>query len=213
MPCPDHGYPCPGSPGRLGEARERYELDALPWQGPRLGLDELQKPGETPGVVGSQGSTPETCQNYAGELQGARTVGCQVTASFGPGTGSNSSCLPRSAGPRAGTPARPAAWWAACRRGRPSAPQGAAGRSEGPWGWSAHSVPGREEMERSLGAVAQLGLEPCPAGGTGGWHRAVGAQGDRAMPRLEFNSLSCLAQSWGAGLGSSPSVSPFSRCP
>ncbi|NXL52242.1 NPT2A protein, partial [Podilymbus podiceps] len=44
VPCPDHGFPCPGSPGRLGEGRERYELDVLPWQGPRLGLDELQKP-------------------------------------------------------------------------------------------------------------------------------------------------------------------------
>ncbi|NWQ93283.1 NPT2A protein, partial [Burhinus bistriatus] len=44
VPCPDHGFPCPGSPGRLGEGRERYELDMLPWQGPRLGLDELQKP-------------------------------------------------------------------------------------------------------------------------------------------------------------------------
>ncbi|NXJ66502.1 NPT2A protein, partial [Rostratula benghalensis] len=44
VPCPDYGFPCPGSPGRLGEGRERYELDVLPWQGPRLGLDELQKP-------------------------------------------------------------------------------------------------------------------------------------------------------------------------
>ncbi|NXF29242.1 NPT2A protein, partial [Nyctibius bracteatus] len=44
VPCPDHGFPCPGSPGRLHEGRERYELEALPWQGPRLGLDELQKP-------------------------------------------------------------------------------------------------------------------------------------------------------------------------
>lgn len=44
--CPDHGFLCPGSPGRLVESRERYELDALPWQGPRLGLEELQKPGE-----------------------------------------------------------------------------------------------------------------------------------------------------------------------
>ncbi|NXG53768.1 NPT2A protein, partial [Psilopogon haemacephalus] len=44
VPCPDHGYPCPGSPGRMGEGRERYELDVLPWQGPRLGLEELQKP-------------------------------------------------------------------------------------------------------------------------------------------------------------------------
>ncbi|XP_030314811.1 sodium-dependent phosphate transport protein 2A isoform X2 [Calypte anna] len=44
VPCPDHGFSCPGSPGRLGEGRERYELEALPWQGPRLGLDELQKP-------------------------------------------------------------------------------------------------------------------------------------------------------------------------
>ncbi|NXY26849.1 NPT2A protein, partial [Atrichornis clamosus] len=44
VPCPDHGFPCPGSPGRLREGRERYELDALSWQGPRLGLDELQKP-------------------------------------------------------------------------------------------------------------------------------------------------------------------------
>ncbi|NXS70190.1 NPT2A protein, partial [Pandion haliaetus] len=44
VPCPDHGFPCPGSPGRLREGRERYELDTLPWQGPRLGLDELQKP-------------------------------------------------------------------------------------------------------------------------------------------------------------------------
>ncbi|NXK90924.1 NPT2A protein, partial [Formicarius rufipectus] len=44
VPCPDHGFPCPGSPGRLREGRERYELDVLPWQGPRLGLDELQKP-------------------------------------------------------------------------------------------------------------------------------------------------------------------------
>ncbi|NXY50087.1 NPT2A protein, partial [Ceuthmochares aereus] len=44
VPCPDHGFPCPGSPGRLREGRERYELDALPWQGPCLGLDELQKP-------------------------------------------------------------------------------------------------------------------------------------------------------------------------
>ncbi|KAF1486710.1 Sodium-dependent phosphate transport protein 2A, partial [Pygoscelis antarcticus] len=44
VPCPDHGFPCPGSPGRLGEGRERYELEVLPWQGPRLGLDELQKP-------------------------------------------------------------------------------------------------------------------------------------------------------------------------
>ncbi|KAF1605971.1 Sodium-dependent phosphate transport protein 2A, partial [Eudyptes chrysolophus] len=44
VPCPDHGFPCPGSPGRLGEGKERYELEALPWQGPRLGLDELQKP-------------------------------------------------------------------------------------------------------------------------------------------------------------------------
>ncbi|NWQ84274.1 NPT2A protein, partial [Columbina picui] len=44
VPCPDHGFPCPGSPGRLGESRERYELDVLPWQGPRLGLEELQKP-------------------------------------------------------------------------------------------------------------------------------------------------------------------------
>uniref|UniRef100_A0A8C2TD06 Sodium-dependent phosphate transport protein 2A n=1 Tax=Coturnix japonica TaxID=93934 RepID=A0A8C2TD06_COTJA len=42
--CPDHGFLCPGSPGRLVESRERYELDALPWQGPRLGLEELQKP-------------------------------------------------------------------------------------------------------------------------------------------------------------------------
>ncbi|NXU80037.1 NPT2A protein, partial [Oreotrochilus melanogaster] len=44
VPCPDHGFSCPSSPGRLGEGRERYELEALPWQGPRLGLDELQKP-------------------------------------------------------------------------------------------------------------------------------------------------------------------------
>ncbi|NXX14958.1 NPT2A protein, partial [Podargus strigoides] len=44
VPCPDHGFPCPGSPGRLGDSRERYELEALPWQGPHLGLDELQKP-------------------------------------------------------------------------------------------------------------------------------------------------------------------------
>ncbi|NXA64064.1 NPT2A protein, partial [Mohoua ochrocephala] len=43
VPCPDHGFPCPGSPGRLREGRERYELDALSWQGHRLGLDELQK--------------------------------------------------------------------------------------------------------------------------------------------------------------------------
>uniref|UniRef100_U3IUQ2 Sodium-dependent phosphate transport protein 2A n=1 Tax=Anas platyrhynchos platyrhynchos TaxID=8840 RepID=U3IUQ2_ANAPP len=42
--CPDHGFLCPGSPGRLVEGMERYELDALPWQGPRLGLEELQKP-------------------------------------------------------------------------------------------------------------------------------------------------------------------------
>ncbi|NXE54280.1 NPT2A protein, partial [Casuarius casuarius] len=45
---PDHGFLCPGSPGRLVEGMERYELDALParpWQGPRLPLDELQKPG------------------------------------------------------------------------------------------------------------------------------------------------------------------------
>ncbi|NWV20409.1 NPT2A protein, partial [Origma solitaria] len=44
VPCPDHGFPCPGSPGCLREGRERYELDALSWQGPRLGLEELQKP-------------------------------------------------------------------------------------------------------------------------------------------------------------------------
>uniref|UniRef100_A0A672UT07 Sodium-dependent phosphate transport protein 2A n=1 Tax=Strigops habroptila TaxID=2489341 RepID=A0A672UT07_STRHB len=44
VPCPDHGFLCPGSPGRLREGRERYELDTLPWQGPRLALDELQKP-------------------------------------------------------------------------------------------------------------------------------------------------------------------------
>ncbi|XP_068815853.1 sodium-dependent phosphate transport protein 2A isoform X3 [Struthio camelus] len=45
---PDHGFLCPGSPGRLMEGMERYELDALParpWQGPRLPSDELQKPG------------------------------------------------------------------------------------------------------------------------------------------------------------------------
>lgn len=54
VPCPDHGFPCPGSPGRLGESRERYELDVLPWQGPRLGLEELQRPGETPWVVGTK---------------------------------------------------------------------------------------------------------------------------------------------------------------
>lgn len=52
MPCPDHGFSCPGSPGRLPEGRERYELDALSWQGHRLGLDELQRPGETLWVVG-----------------------------------------------------------------------------------------------------------------------------------------------------------------
>lgn len=57
VPCPDHGFPCPGSPGRLREGRERYELDALSWQGHRLGLDELQKPGETPQVVGVSHST------------------------------------------------------------------------------------------------------------------------------------------------------------
>ncbi|NWX93920.1 NPT2A protein, partial [Nothoprocta pentlandii] len=48
VPHPEHGCLCPGSPGRLVEAMERYELDALParpWQGPRLPLDELQKPG------------------------------------------------------------------------------------------------------------------------------------------------------------------------
>ncbi|NXK63131.1 NPT2A protein, partial [Sylvietta virens] len=44
VPCPDHGFACPGSPGRLREGRERYELDALPWQGRCLGLDELQRP-------------------------------------------------------------------------------------------------------------------------------------------------------------------------
>ncbi|XP_010000390.1 PREDICTED: sodium-dependent phosphate transport protein 2A [Chaetura pelagica] len=44
VPCPDHGFPCPGSPGRLREGRERYELEALPWQGTLVGLDELQKP-------------------------------------------------------------------------------------------------------------------------------------------------------------------------
>ncbi|CAN8190041.1 unnamed protein product [Coccothraustes coccothraustes] len=44
VPCPEHGFPCPGSPGRLREGRERYELDALSWQGHRLGLDELQRP-------------------------------------------------------------------------------------------------------------------------------------------------------------------------
>ncbi|NXS05668.1 NPT2A protein, partial [Oxylabes madagascariensis] len=41
VPCPDHGFPCPGSPGRLREGRE---LDVLSWQGHRLGLDELQRP-------------------------------------------------------------------------------------------------------------------------------------------------------------------------
>ncbi|NXR95541.1 NPT2A protein, partial [Hypocryptadius cinnamomeus] len=44
VPCPEHGFPCPGSPGRRREGRERYELDALSWQGHRLGLDELQRP-------------------------------------------------------------------------------------------------------------------------------------------------------------------------
>ncbi|NXA32113.1 NPT2A protein, partial [Eudromia elegans] len=42
---PEHGYLCPGSPGRLAEGMERYELDALPWPAPRLPLDERQKPG------------------------------------------------------------------------------------------------------------------------------------------------------------------------
>ncbi|NWU66285.1 NPT2A protein, partial [Pterocles burchelli] len=44
VPCADRAFTCPGSPGRLAEGRERYELDVLPWQGPRLALDELQKP-------------------------------------------------------------------------------------------------------------------------------------------------------------------------
>lgn len=81
MPCPDHGFSCPGSPGRLPEGRERYELDALSWQGHRLGLDELQRPGETPWVMGlSQHlgwGTPQRSDTGTWGTWGARTVGCQ----------------------------------------------------------------------------------------------------------------------------------------
>ncbi|XP_066053059.1 sodium-dependent phosphate transport protein 2A [Chamaea fasciata] len=41
VPCPDHGFSCPGSPGHLREGRER---DTLSWPGHCLGLDELQRP-------------------------------------------------------------------------------------------------------------------------------------------------------------------------
>lgn len=41
------------------EGMERYELDALPWQGPRLGLDELQKPGEVPAAPRHGAPQPE----------------------------------------------------------------------------------------------------------------------------------------------------------
>lgn len=57
------------------------------------------------------------------------------------------------------------------------------------------------------------GHESCPTRGTGGWYRAAGALGAGAMLRPGYNTLSCLVQSWGAGPESSPSVSPFSRCP
>ncbi|NXR46926.1 NPT2A protein, partial [Hippolais icterina] len=41
VPCPEHGFSCPGSPGRLREGRE---LDSLSWPGHHLGLEELQRP-------------------------------------------------------------------------------------------------------------------------------------------------------------------------
>ncbi|NWR10549.1 NPT2A protein, partial [Paradoxornis webbianus] len=41
VPCPDHGFSCPGSPGHLREGRER---DILSWPRHYLGLDELQTP-------------------------------------------------------------------------------------------------------------------------------------------------------------------------
>ncbi|XP_053233243.1 sodium-dependent phosphate transport protein 2A isoform X1 [Podarcis raffonei] len=43
----DHEYLCPGSPGKLSETMEKYELDthsSKPWKGPHAGLDEGQKP-------------------------------------------------------------------------------------------------------------------------------------------------------------------------
>ncbi|XP_062977639.1 sodium-dependent phosphate transport protein 2A [Elgaria multicarinata webbii] len=44
---PDHDYLCPGSPGRLAESMEKYELDthsSKPWQNPHSGLGEVQRP-------------------------------------------------------------------------------------------------------------------------------------------------------------------------
>ncbi|NXN01592.1 NPT2A protein, partial [Sylvia borin] len=41
VPCPDHGFSCPGSPGHLREGRER---DTLSWPRHCLGLDDLQRP-------------------------------------------------------------------------------------------------------------------------------------------------------------------------
>ncbi|XP_060127018.1 sodium-dependent phosphate transport protein 2A [Zootoca vivipara] len=43
----DHEYLCPGSPGKLYETMEKYELDthsSKPWKSPHAGLDEGQKP-------------------------------------------------------------------------------------------------------------------------------------------------------------------------
>ncbi|NWZ35208.1 NPT2A protein, partial [Brachypodius atriceps] len=41
LPCPDHGFSCPGSPGRLREGREQ---GVLSWPRHCLGLDDLQRP-------------------------------------------------------------------------------------------------------------------------------------------------------------------------
>lgn len=108
VPCPDHGYPCPGSPGRMGEGRERYELDVLPWQGPRFGLEELQKPGEGPRRRAHStrvGEHPRDLPEVPKVSGGARIVACQENLTFGPGTGSNCSLLVSGDSPHAGTPA------------------------------------------------------------------------------------------------------------
>ena len=89
--------PAPAPPGAWARAGSGTSWTRCPGRGPGwawMSCRSQVRPLGSGHTAPRLGSTPETCQRHPGGPRGARTVRCQESTSFVPGTGSSSSPLP-----------------------------------------------------------------------------------------------------------------------
>lgn len=155
--------PALGRPGAWVRAESGTSWMRCPGRGPGWAWRSCRSQVRPPGWWAQSTQVGEHPRDLPEAPRGA--LGCQESPSFAPGTGSNSSSLPCSASPCAGTPAGHPAWQGVCWWGRPSAPQGAAGRVSGNMGGWHKVLKGRRRWRGPREWWHSWGHKPCPTEG------------------------------------------------